>query len=174
MISVIDMFFTLPLLALVVWALIKSRKKKKEGYTRSRWVRYLPVTYAFCYLIGMTAIQQNLQASLRHDMDQAGVQYTRTFAAPQMLQPFLRYGMVELPDGTYKATYTSLFDTKPRTYENIYGYHDRGEALARTDDRIASLIRRSHGRYQMDSDNQQFVFRDLRFGRMLGWDTENR
>jgi hypothetical protein len=75
--------------------------------------------------------------------------------------------MVELPDGSYKVTYTSVFDSKPRVYENVYGYHERGEALARGDERIAQLIHRSNGWYQMDSDNLAFVFRDLRFARLL-------
>ena len=122
----------------------------------------------------MAITQYNVQQSIAHDMQQASVEYTRIFAAPGLLQPFLRYGIVELPDGSYKTTYTSFFDTKPRIYENVYWYHDRIAWVWTARDIVDDLIERAHGRYQIDSEWNNYIFRDMRFGRMLGWDTERR
>ena len=72
----------------------------------------------------MAFLHYEIQESIAHDMQQANVQYTRIFATPQILQPFLWYAIVELPNGSYKTTYTSVFDHKPRIYNNIYGYHE--------------------------------------------------
>ncbi len=167
-ISVIDVFFTIPLWCILLWYLITSGKKKNWSY--AWWSRWIGVSFAWLYLAIMALFQTNLKASIEHDMQQAWVQYTRIFASPQILQPFLRYGIVQLPDNSYKVTYTSIFDSQPRTYQNIYGYHDDIKTLTAKNHRIDKLIRRSHGWYKGDIQWWITTFVDLRFGKLLWWE----
>lgn len=171
-ISVIDVFFTVPLLGIVIWYFIQWRKsnlRKKEWWTRFIWV-----TFATVYLSMMALLQSNLKSSIAADMELAWVKHNRIFAAPQILQPFLRYGMAELPDWSYKTTYVSVFDTKPRTYENTYWYHDIVAPIERTNPVIRELIARSHGWYSVSPQWETTIFSDLRFGKLLWRDKQNR
>lgn len=170
-ISVIDMFFTLPLGVILLRYLATSGKKKHGSY--AGWTRWIGVVFSWLYLSTMALFQANLKNSIAHDMQQAWVQYTRIFASPQILQPFLRYGMVQLPDNSYKITYTSIFDTQPRTYQNTYWYHDEINTLATKNKRVAELIQRSHGWYKGDIEWWVMRFVDLRFGKLLGWERDN-
>lgn len=171
-ISVIDLFFTLPLIAIIVYYFITWRKKNK--HKKAWWTRYLWVWFATLYLSMMAILQSCLKSSIESDMTLAWVQYNRIFAAPQLLQPFLWYGMVELPDWSYKATYTSVFDTKPRLYENIYGYHDMIMSIERTNPLIKHIIARSHNWYSIWNQWDTTTFSDLRFGKLLWRDKQNR
>lgn len=167
--SVIDLFFTLPLwlLLLIYLFLCKNNISKKSRVSR---IHRIGIWYAAVYLGGMATIQYSLKHAMAYDMQQANIEYTRLFASPQILQPFLWYGMVELPDGSYKVTYTSIFDTQPRTYQSVYWYHDELATTARKNNRVAQLIRRSHGRYKGDIQWWIQYFIDLRFGKLLWWE----
>lgn len=116
----------------------------------------------------MALQQYSLKKSLAHDMVQAEVAYKNVFATPQFLQPFLWYGMVETAEGTYKLNYSSVFDSKPRTYQTIPGNHELADNVDNTT--LQRFIRRSNGWYQLESEGDDILFRDLRFGRLLGWD----
>lgn len=171
-ISVVDLFFTIPLIGIVVWYLFAWRKKRAD--TKVSRMRFIGVWFAGVYLSMMALLQWNLKTAIASDMTLAWVPYKNVFAAPQLLQPFLRYGMAELPDGSYKSTYTSVFDHKPRLYENIYWYHELWESLARTNPDVAELIARSHWRYQIKQEWSTTTFSDLRFGKLIWWDRQNR
>lgn len=185
-IAVVDMFFTLPLLAIIIRYIIAHKTPEKASTKR----RFLWVWFAACYLIAMTWVQQYFKHSIKTDMKQQWVSYTRVFVWAQILQPFLRYGIVELPDGSYKLTYRSVFDTTKAPYENVYGYH---ELLAWREAKIPSseftnfmdslmpkkpliekLITRAHGWYQVTQTPTWLLLQDMRFGRILGRDNAYR
>lgn len=56
--------------------------------------------------------------------------------------------MVELPDGSYKLTYKSIFDKTPTVYENTYGYHEVTKWI-KNQDSVDKLIARAHGWYKI-------------------------
>ncbi len=168
-ISVVDVFFSIPLwLLLLVWMWINYRKKNKKKHDR---IRYLGVIYATSYLVMMGYTQQSLKASMRDDMQMAGIKYERVFASPQLLQPFLWYGIVELFDGSYKVLHTSVFDKKPRIYQNVYWYHSENAYQSRQNKRVAELEARSHGRYVYEKVWSETYFIDIRFPKTLWWST---
>lgn len=163
-IAVVDMFFTLPLLAMVVWMIYKHRTPEKT----TKW-RFLWVWFATVYLICMTFIQQHFKQSIQNDMAEQKVVYNRVFVWAQILQPFLRYGMVELPDWSYKLTYKSIFDKTATVYENTYGYHEVTKWI-KNQDAVEKLITRAHGWYKISQwANNTVLFHDMRFGRVLWW-----
>lgn len=186
-INVVDLFFTIPLMWFLLWYLLTSRTKKSNGtYMRIPWLRFLWVTFAWVYLLMMTLQQFSFKQSLRHDMQQAWVWYTDVFAAPQFMQPFLWYGMVNTTQWTYKLNHSSVFDTKPRTYETIPTWHERVKNIT-SDENVSTIFQklqnRSHGWYQLElsswsvwtwDSHGPIMFRDLRFGRMIWWDKQSR
>ena len=173
-ISVIDLFFTLPLLGIIIRYFVQARRNTRKKKTPIWWTRFVWVTFATVYLSMMAILQANLKEAIASDMNRASVQYNRIFAAPQILQPFLRYGMTELPDWSYKTTYVSVFDTKPRVYENTYWYHDIVSTIEQTNPIISELIARSHWWYTISQQWDAIAFSDLRFGKLLGRDKQNR
>ena len=191
--NVIDVFYTVPLLWFLIWYLIISRKKRSTWtYMRTPWLRFIWVTFAWLYLLIMTFQQISFKNAMRHDMQQASVWYTDIFAAPQLMQPFLWYGIVNTTEWTYKINHSSIFDTKPRTYETIPTWHELTDSILK-DEKVASIFEklqhRSYGWYQIESVvwswwtwtsawswymKGSLMFRDLRFGRMLWWDKQSR
>jgi inner membrane protein len=167
-ITVIDVFFTIPLWCLVLITRLLERQKRY----RKKWgrVRYCWVVFVAIYLAFLWYLQHSLKASMRDDMQKAGMQYERLFASPQFLQPFLRYGVIALPDGSYKVLHTSIFDTKPRLYQNVYWYHAENEHISRQNAWVGEMIARSHGWYLFEKVWNELYFIDIRFPRFLWWD----
>ncbi len=164
-INVIDFFFTIPLLAIVIAYLAFPLKKIAIGV----W-RFLGIVFAACYLAGMSYVSHRAHDAIARDMEVSHTEYSSIFVTPQFFQPFLRYGVVTLPDNNYKITYLSARDTKPRVYQALAGNHACSSVLSR--DAVAQrLIERTHGLYMCQTEGSTYRLTDLRFGRINGWDT---
>lgn len=164
-INVIDFFFTIPLLAIVVAYLAFPLKKIATGV----W-RFLGCVFAACYLLGMSYMSHRAHDAIARDMNLSHTQYSSIFVTPQFFQPFLRYGVVTLPDQGYKITYLSARDTKPRMYQTRAGHHECASVLSR-DATAQRLIDRTHGLYMCQAEGSTYRLTDMRFGRINGRDT---
>ncbi len=168
-IGIIDFFFTLPLVGIVLRYIFGQRTPHKAS---TKW-RFLGLWFATVYLATMAVTQQYFKHAIAEDMNTQWVKYDRIFVAAQMLQPFMWYGMVELPDGSYKLTYRSVFDKSAPSYENTYGYHET-LAWIQQNPLVPKLITRAHGWYQVEQTPNALLLQDMRFGRLLWWDTAYR
>lgn len=163
-INVVDFFFTIPLLGIVLSYFLLPLKKSVAGARRYVWV-----VFAACYLLGMTYVQHRALEAVERDMKAANVQYESIFLTPLFFQPFLWHGIVSLPDGNYKLTYMSARDKGPRTYENVAWNHACASVLRR-DVVASSILDRTSGLYTCMQEGSTYKVVDLRFGRTIGRD----
>jgi inner membrane protein len=163
-ISIIDPLFTLPLLIGVI-PLIFS---KKGSARLRRWLSFGAILLA-CLYLGITVVNKlNVERQFMNAYEQAGIEISHIEVKPTLFNNLLWRGIArEASTDLYYVGYASLADGQPGVGElqliegghgRIEGLHDRPE--------LQRLIWVSQGFYKIERQDDEFIFSDLRFGRI--------
>ena len=162
-VSIIDVFYTLPLALGLVVALV-SRKRPAFGQQANRWGLAISTGYILLTLLNKSYVSRQFTASLN---DQ-GIQYERIFTNPAIFSNFLWYSVVET-DSTFLFGTYSLFDND----RNItYQPEIKNQALLAPyagDPPIQRIEWFSKGYYSVHQIQDTLVVNDVRFPRTDLW-----
>lgn len=155
---IIDPLYTLPLLAVVIWAL--ARREWSAGLARANTVALAVSTGYLALTVGL---QAHMEARASRLFAEAGIVPDRVFA---IAAPFntVVWKVIGMEEARYHNLYLSLFDADgPPT---IYS-HDRGGALANCladNPAYTKLDWFSRGYLRIEEQEERLVVSDLRMG----------
>jgi inner membrane protein len=155
---VIDPFYTLPLLAGLVAALV-TRRHRPAGL---RWLR-AALLVSTAYLAAGVAVQAHVRDIAEESLDRAGIRPTRLLVTPTPFNIVLWRALAMTEDG-YVEGFHSLLDAGD---EIDFTRHPSDVALYRrhADNwSIARIAWFSHGFFSVAPDPEGVVIRDLRMG----------
>jgi inner membrane protein len=160
-IAIIDVFYTLPFLTLLVALMFYNR----DSLIRRRlgiWAISVSSAYLLLTLVHKPIIHREFRQSLESQQ----LDYHRLRTSPMPLTNFLWMGIAESDAGYYMGLY-SVFDRKKNI---LFQYIPRNEYViaSYTDSHsLGQLKRFSKGYYSVTrSESDTLIFNDLRFGRM--------
>ncbi len=160
---IIDPLYTLPLLAVVIWAL--ARDSRSRAF-RTGLVAALVLSTGY---MGLGAVgQAHIESRARAVFADAGIDVGRVFATAGPLNTVL-WKVVGLGEDRYHNVYLSLFDDSNDT--QIYTHPRHPELLAglRDADAFRKLEWFSRGYYRTEMLDRQIVVSDLRMGLTPGY-----
>lgn len=165
-IFVIDPFYTLPLLILLITGISLRRKER----TRKKLIRaglLISSGYLALTLLNKAYMENSFQKALQHE--KAEIRSFRTRPSP--LNNFLWSAIGRTEEGNYLVGYHSLFATnKPIRFRKIEGQHGLLKEL-RSYENVKGLVDISKGYYAVKrAKGGGLNFYDLRFGELYFWD----
>jgi inner membrane protein len=150
---VIDPFYTLPLLAGLVVALVRGR----PGPVR------MALVVSTAYLAAGVAVQGHVRGLAERSLERAGIQATRLLVTPSPFNIVL-WRVLAMTANGYAEGYHSLLDPGD---EIAFSRHPNDVALYRRhadNPGIARIAWFSHGFFSIAADPEGVVIRDLRMG----------
>ncbi|NBC83881.1 MAG: metal-dependent hydrolase [Bacteroidetes bacterium] len=160
-VSIIDVFYTLPFLVLLISLMFFSRQSK----TRRKlviWALSISSAYLILTFIHKAIIHNHFKNSFHTQQ----IDFSRMRTSPLPLTNFLWMGIAEVESGYYMGLYSIFDDNRPVQYQYIL----RNDSLIkpyREYDAIQKLKTFSKGYYSVTkTKGDSLIFNDLRFGRM--------
>lgn len=164
-IFVVDPLFTLPLLITVIWLMFK----RKDSSARKQLSK-IGIVIACGYLLLTIVNKQVINSVFRNSLDNHGVAYTRMLSNPTPLNQILWTAVAET-DTTYLIGFYSHFDKdKNINFTSLPKNHYLLDDL-RHDRGVQKILRFTKGFYTVETDSAGFVVNDLRFGKVINWET---
>lgn len=162
-ISVIDPAYTVPFLLCIIVLLFFKRASSKR-----RMILYIGLTISSLYLL-LTVVNKLYVTSVFSDsLKRQGVQYSRIFTAPTLLNNILWRCAAE-DDKYYWEGYYSLLDLNAEIQfypvEKNYNLLDPYKENVK----IKKLLRFMNNFYSVKNDTSTIVINDMRYGRAGGW-----
>ena len=157
-IFIIDPLYTLPLLAVVLWALFVSGWG--DGY--QRWLRRaLGVSTA--YMVFTVVAQTWVETRTERLLGAQGVTPERTLAIPT---PFntLYWRAIAIDGGRYLNVYVSLFGGDDKVTVYAHPRHPELAACLQDNAFYRTLVSFTDGYFRLERDGDKIVFADLRMG----------
>ncbi|MFP6747821.1 MAG: metal-dependent hydrolase [Alphaproteobacteria bacterium] len=155
---IIDILYTLPLLAAAVWALCLRQWSRRLGM-----VVAFALVLSSAYQLWCFAAQRAVAARAGTLLDKAGIQGARILAIPTPFNSYF-WRVIVLHDGRYLNLYMPLFGGP----EGITVYaHPRNLALTEClagNRAFARLAWFSRGYFRLDRRGAEIIFSDLRMG----------
>ena len=167
-IYVADPFFSVwPLIACIMLVYLN----RQSSLLRRNWWRF-GLGMSALYLIYCLFNKVQTDQEVRKELSRQKISYSRYFTTPAPLQNWLWY-IVAGTDSGYYVGFHSVFDSKQ---EIKFEYFPQNRYLlnrfSKTED-IEHLVRFSQQFYTVEKwGGDTVVFNDLRFGQMLGWQSE--
>lgn len=160
-ISVIDPIYTLPLLASVLFLLIK-----KADHPFRQKAAAIGIFISCAYLMLTIGNKVYVDHHFKKEFNAAGVAISAIETKPTMLNNLLWRGIARTDGDRYLTGYFSLADGSARiAFETIHGNHYLLEPYQNLRS-VKRLIWVSNGFYQVEEREDGFIFNDLRFGRV--------
>ncbi|MEP4768492.1 MAG: metal-dependent hydrolase [Roseibium sp.] len=160
---IIDPFYTLPLLAIVIWALFRKDWSGLLG----RWTAAV-LTITTGYMVLSYGIQRQVEAETRQVFEKAGIAPQQVYA---IAAPFniLLWKVIGLEDQKYHNLYVSLLDGVDQP--TIYSHERRPDLVACLQESAAfqKLDWFSDGFYKAEQINDNVIISDLRMGLTPGY-----
>ena len=160
---VVDPFYTVPFLILVIIAMFFKRNHPKRRSWNNRALiissAYLILTFIFKF-IGYSKFKNALQTKK--------ISYVRMDTQPTPLNSILWNAQVETDTG-FMAGYYSLFDTKAITFSKEIPKNHELLAPYLNQNVVQQLLKFSNGWYYVEEGQDELIFTDFRFGQ-FGFD----
>ncbi len=158
-IFVIDPFYTLPFLFLVVLVLFQKRTAlKRKRYNR------LGLIISSSYLVLTLVLKGISYKAFTNSLKSQHIVYNDISVRPSPFNTILWTANIDTDDAYLIGNY-SFFDTQEIHFESYPKNHERLGALLETD-KIERLIAISEGWYTITEKEDVLYFNDLRFGLM--------
>lgn len=157
-IFIIDPLYTLPLLAVVIWALACRQwsQRLKRGVIAA-------LTISTAYMGLSVALQAHAEHRAQAIFAKAGLAPGRVFAIAGPLNTIV-WKVIGLEDDRYHNIYISLFDDDAQAKIYTHPRHPELVACLGDNDAFAKLKWFSRGVYRADLEEQNIVVSDLRMG----------
>ncbi|GJQ62582.1 MAG: membrane protein [Melioribacteraceae bacterium] len=166
-IFVIDPFYTLPFLGLVVALMFF-----KKGSTRRLRLNYFALGISSFYLMFTVVNKQYINSVFESAAKSNNIEYSRYMSAPTPFNNFLWRGLFEAEDGYYETYYSWFDDTANLEFTYIPTNRHKLAGLEDTEP-VKKLKWFSNGYYSITSDEENLYFNDIRFGTIGGWNNSN-
>jgi inner membrane protein len=160
---IIDPLYTLPLLAVVIWALLRKSWSRRLG----AWTMAVLVV-STAYLGVSAALQQAVEARASEIFAANGSRPDRIYA---IAAPFniLLWKVIGLHEDRYDNLYVSLLDEADTAEIYSHPRHPELMACVSGTDAFRKLDWFSHGYYRTDLEENRIVVSDLRMGMTPGY-----
>lgn len=164
-IFVVDPLFTLPLLITTVWLLFKNRNKRSR-----RLLSITGIAISSVYLIFTIVNKQVVNNVFRSALEKQGIAVDRMVTNPTPMNQILWTAVVETDDYFLTGYYSHLDQDKQIKFERIGKNHD---LLKPFEDykSVEKILRFTKGLYVVEKQGDDFIIRDLRFGKFHNWKT---
>lgn len=164
-----SLFVADPLFSLVPIIVMVALFVFPKGHqSRIRWAT-IAVMVCSLYLVYSVINKKIVDRKVETSLQAQNIQYQRYFTTPTPGNVWLWYIVAEVDSG-YHIGYLSVFDKG----ESIpFQYFNRNDNLLKpiaNHEDVQHLIRFSQGYYVIREFEDRWVFNDLRFGQMLGWE----
>ena len=157
-ISIVDLFFTVPLLIAAACFLL-IRKNKRLGAV----ILYSGLAFSAVYLAGTTMVKRHVAAVFERELNRQGMAHTRIFTSPTLLTGLLWVGTAEGDTDYYTANYSLLDAGDTINFNRIKKNHELIGAI-RTEKPVRKLIWFTDGLYSIEAAEGHLVLNDLRYG----------
>lgn len=164
---VVDPLYTLPFIILVVTAMF-FKKESDLRFKINNWALVISSLY-LCLTLANKAI---VHKQFRADLEDQGIEYQQISARPAPFQNILWTANVKTEKG-FHIGYYSILDRPPIPFD----YIPKNEALLKPYERyndVQTLKEMTKGYYAIEKIKGGIIFKDLRFGRISGWQEEDK
>lgn len=162
-IFVIDPFYTLPFLILLVIAAFYKKNNPKRSFYNS-----FGIIISSLYLCLSLINQQFAAKTFEKALQKQGIVYSDYINKATPLNIILWSLTVKSDDGYY-FSYYSLFDNRDEiTFEFIPSNHNLMEKY-KDNLKVKRLLEITKGYYTVEQHNNGLIIKDLRFGQFNGW-----
>ncbi|MGE0771919.1 MAG: metal-dependent hydrolase [Cyclobacteriaceae bacterium] len=161
---VADPFFTIPLAVACFTLLLRGVEVRGRA-----WWSWGALFMSIAYLAYGVANKLYIQDLFHQSLNEKGISYHQTLVTPTPANVWLWFMVAEADEGLH-VTHQSVFDAVD--YQPLTFFPRNKEVLNDVNDQLSvqQLIRFSEGFYVVRKYEGAWVFNDLRFGQMLGWD----
>ncbi|MCB0489247.1 MAG: metal-dependent hydrolase [Cyclobacteriaceae bacterium] len=168
-ISFNSLFVADPLFSIIPITVMVALFLFPEGHkSRVRWSAIAVIICSF-YLIYSLINKKIVDKEVETSLEAQDLKYHRYFTTPTPGNVWLWYIVAESDSG-YHIGYRSVFDSNESiSFQYFERNDDLLEPVADHED-VQHLIRFSQGYYVVSQYENRWVFNDLRFGQMLGWE----
>ncbi|WP_242928136.1 metal-dependent hydrolase [Pontibacter vulgaris] len=162
-IFVLDPFYTVPFLILVVAAAFHSKHNRKRTI-----LNYAGLAISSFYILFSFVAKNRADAAFEKSLQQQGIHYTSYISKPTPLNTILWAVTAETKEGYYTGFY-SLLD---KNASIKYNYDARSEHLLKPylqDTKMQRLLEITKGYYTVEKADTGIYINDMRFGQFDGW-----
>ena len=163
---VIDPFYTLPFLILVVWAATKS----KSDPLRQK-LNTLGLLISSGYLLFTFAAKFAANKVFEESLNRQGIAYEDYISKPTPFNAILWAVTVKSADGYYNGFYSLLDDDRQIDFD----YFPKQDSLLKPllpHPKLSRLLEITKDYYIAEQQNDTLLIHDLRFGQFNGWQEE--
>jgi len=164
-IAIIDLFYTLPLLLVLMLIAFISRTS-----TLRRKLINSAVIITTLYLIGTVGNKMYINSVFKQAFTTQSIEFTRYKTVPLPLTNFLWMGIAETEEGYYMALYSNFDNMPPKEFRFISRNDQKLEPYTENEE-LKRLITFTKGYYHVNEDDNGIYIADLRFG-MAGIESE--
>jgi inner membrane protein len=180
---VVDFFYTIPFLILLLWARFLPVYKNNTGnstktYNSKRtFLVWFGVGMSSFYLLMGVINQQRVNSVFEENLKTQNIDYLRYDTKTTPLNILLWNNIVETKDGYYSGYYSVL--DKPvldKSTEIKYHYFDKNWQLLdpiKDNEKVKQLLEVPQGYYTVEKNTENgntiYQINDLRFGQLDGW-----
>lgn len=161
---VVDPFYTVPFLVLVVAAAFYSRSNPKR-----RYLNYAGLGISSAYLLWSFAAKSMANEVFTANLQQQDIRYTSYISKPTPLNTIFWSVTAQGKDGFYNGFYSLLDENR----QVRYTYEPQNAALLapyRGNPKLERLLQLTKGYYTVENPGDgSLLINDLRFGKFDGW-----
>ncbi len=158
-IGIVDVFYTLPLILVVLIILFL----KRTSVVRRKLI-VTTVLLTSLYLLGTVGNKVYINTVFEKAFAKQNIDYERYKTIPLPLTNFLWMGIAETESGYYMGLYSNFDSQEPQKFDFIPRNENMLHAFS-DDDSLLKLIRFTKGYYHVNQDEKGIYIADLRFGK---------
>lgn len=160
---VIDPFYTVPFLILLLWAATKDRKNPKRQNLNT-----LGLVVSSSYLVFTFAAKHTANQEFETSLQEQGIAWQDYISKPTPFNAVLWAVTVKTADGYYNGFY-SLFDENKKVDFQYFPQQDELLAPYLPHPKLKRLLEITKGYYIVEKEQEKLLIHDLRFGQFNGW-----
>lgn len=163
---VIDSFYTLPFLVLVIWAMTKAKDDPKR-----QWLNSLGLVISSSYLLFTFVAKSGANNAFEESMNQQGIAYEDYISKPTPFNAIFWAVTAKTADGYYNGFYSLLDEDRKIDFD----YFPKQEALLNPylpHPKLEQLLEITKDYYTVEQQCDTLLIHDLRFGQFNGWQEE--
>lgn len=163
---VADPIFTIGLLIVCLMLLFK----RTLNPNRRKWA-IIAISISAVYLVWGGMNKNLIDYKVKQAAKENGIEVLRYFSTPTALNHQLFYCLIQDSKGIY-VTHRSVWDGDKKPYFSFYNQNTALENEIIDQAALNDLKTFSQGWYALERDSIGIQFQDMRFGQILGWETQ--
>lgn len=160
---VIDPFYTLPFMALVIWAMTKKKDDPKR-----QWLNSLGLVISSSYLLFTFVAKSGANQAFEESMKRQGIAYESYISKPTPFNAIFWAVTAKTTEGYYNGFYSLLDEDQEIDFE----YFPKQEELLAPylpHPKLEQLLEITKDYFIVEQQGDTLLIHDLRFGQFNGW-----